>query len=391
MTRSPLPQTLSALVARGAALVAPRSASELGLVETPVLALARAALAAPIGSPRLASLATASSRVVVLLSDATRDEPRMDLLAAIREELAHVPDSRITLVVAGGTHAPRPAATVIDEASLARHPIVVHDGADLGSTVDLGETAEGTRVRVARVVAEADVVVSTGRIRPHYFAGFSGGAKSIFPGCAYAIDARQNHLFKGDPSARLGRLDDNRCRLDLEHAARRVRGATFLLNAVADLDGAYVSAFAGDLVAAHRAACEAARPLFVAAGPRARLVVTSDLPPVTDSLYQASKLLPPAGALLERFGTAVVLAACPEGIGPLETVNKGIYELGVRHHLPEGHRIRLVSDMAAAVVAESYATHAESLEAALEEAGFGASLTGVTIAWRAGELIAEAG
>lgn len=68
-------------------------------------------------------------------------------------------------------------------------------------------------------------MITTGRIRPHYFAGFSGGAKGIFPGCGHAVDIRQNHLLKADPSARLGRLDDNRCRLDIEDAASRTRGA----------------------------------------------------------------------------------------------------------------------------------------------------------------------
>jgi hypothetical protein len=177
----------------------------------------------------------------------------------------------------------------------------------------------------------------------------------------------------------------------MEAATRLLPGPSYLLNVVADVDGHYVGAFAGDLVAAHRAACELARPLFLARGPASRVVVTSDVPPVTSSLYQASKLLPPAGALLTAQGTAIMVARCEEGIGPLQVVNEGIYRLGVRHHLPEGHVVRLVSAMSEEEASRSYAKPAASLDAALADAGFGPAsrLDGVSLLWRAGEMIAE--
>ncbi|MCC6646172.1 MAG: DUF2088 domain-containing protein [Polyangiaceae bacterium] len=385
-----LPAELAALCARGAALVRPKTHVELGLAARPVEALAEEALSAPVGCAPLS--VPPRARVVVLVSDATRDEPRMELFRALRSHLARVDDARISLVVASGTHAPRDAATVIEADVRARHPVHVHDGHDPGAVIDLGRTSRGTRVRVARVVAEADVIVTTGRIRPHYFAGMSGGVKSVFPGCALAVDARQNHLHKADPRARLGRLDDNPCRLDMEEAARLLPGRLFMLNVVADCDGAYTHAFAGDVVDAHRAAARAAAPLFEAEAGRARVVVASDLPPVTDSLYQASKLLPPVGAMLREGGVAIMVAACPEGTGPLQTVNEGIYRLGVRHHLPRGHAIDLVSSMDEATTATTYARHAPSLAVALARAGVPerGRLDDVAVAWRAGELVVRA-
>lgn len=380
-----LPLELAALLERGATLVAPSPAPAGS--GAPLDALCRRALASPAGAPSLGSLVGPRSRVALVVSDATRDEPREEMVRALRDELAAVPDAQITLVIASGTHAPRDPSTVLGGELRGRHPVVVHDGHDPAAMVDVGTTAAGTRVRVNRALAEADVVVSTGRIRPHYFAGYSGGAKGIFPGCALAVDARQNHLFKAHPDARLGRLDDNPCRLDMEEAARLLPGATYLLNVVADCDGVYVDAHAGDLVVAHRAACRAAAPLFEAFGPEATTVVASDLPPVTSSLYQASKLLPPVGALLAPGGHAIMVAACEEGIGPLQTVNQGIYELGVRHHLPAGHQVRLISSMTDEEARKSYATPRRSLEEALREAGHGGSLTGVVLLWRAGEAV----
>lgn len=384
-----LPDELAALRARGAILVRPRTHAELGLASRPVERLADEALSAPIGCAPLRRDVPPSARIVVIVSDATRDEPRMELFRALRRELSHVADARVSIVVASGTHAPQDPAGLVDEDVRARHAVHVHDGHRSDGVVDLGETSRGTRVRVSRVVADADVVITTGRIRPHYFAGTSGGTKGIFPGCALAVDARQNHLHKAHPRARLGRLDDNPCRLDMEEAARRLRARLFMVNVVADCDGAYTHAFAGDIVAAHRAASRAAAPLFEADARRARVVVTSDLPPVTDSLYQASKLLPPVGAMLSPGGTAVVVAACPDGIGPLQTVNDGIYRLGVRHHLPDGHLIDLVSSLDEATVTSSYARFSPSIAASLARARVPAAgpLDDVAIAWRAGELV----
>jgi nickel-dependent lactate racemase len=329
------------------------------------------------------------SRLAVVVSDATRDEPRTAMFAAVREALAHLPDAAFTIVIASGTHAPRPADTALDGAILRRYAVVVHDGSDVSACVDLGTTAEGTRVRVNRAVVETDLVVSLGRVRPHYFAGYSGGVKGVFPGCGHSPDVRQNHLLKADSTARLGVIEGNRCRADMEAAARLVSPPQFLLNVIADCDNGAVDAVAGDIVLAHREAVRRAAPWFEVCAPRGRVVVTSDRPPVTSSLYQASKLLPPAGAILEEGGTAVLVADCKEGTGPLDIVNRGIYELGVRLAMPKEHVIRLVSELAPDVADRTYARRAESIEGALSDAGVdpARSMEGVVVLWRAGEMI----
>jgi len=110
---------------------------------------------------------------------------------------------------------------------------------------------------------------------------------------------------------------------------------------------------------------------------------------VTSSLYQASKLLPPAGAILEEGGTAVLVADCREGTGPLDIVNRGIYELGVRLAMPAEHVIRLVSELPPDVADRTYARRADSIEVALKDAGLEptGSLDGVVVLWRAAEII----
>ena len=384
-----LPAALASLVARGARLAQPLAALEQGLSRGSLDELCRGALAEPIGSPSLGSMVGGRARVAVLVSDATRDEPRTAMFAAVREALAHLPDTAFTLVVASGTHAPRPAETALDGATLRRYTVVVHDGSDLSACVDLGTTAEGTRVRVNRAVVDTDLVVSLGRVRPHYFAGYSGGVKGVFPGCGHSPDVRQNHLLKADPTARLGVIHGNRCRADMEAAVEFLQTPKFLLNVIADCDNRAVDVVAGDIVLAHREAARRAAPWFEVRAPRGRIVVTSDRPPVTSSLYQASKLLPPAGAVLEEGGTVILVADCSEGTGPLDIVNRGIYELGVRLTLPKDHAIRLVSELPRDVADRTYARRADSIDGALKDAGVDpmGSLEGVVVLWRAGEMI----
>lgn len=367
----------------------PLAAAERGIARGSLEDLCRGALANPIGTPVIASMVGSRSRVAVVVSDATRDEPRTAMFAAVRESLAHLPDSAFTIVIGSGTHAPRPPQTALDPAILNRFAVIVHDGGDLSACVDLGSTPEGTRVRVNRAVVETDLVVSLGRVRPHYFAGYSGGVKGVFPGCGYSADVRQNHLLKADPSARLGSIAQNRCRADMEAAVALLQTPQFLLNVVADCDNGAVDAVAGDVVLAHREATRRAAPWFEVHAPRARVVVTSDRPPVTSSLYQAAKLLPPAGAVLEDGGTAVLVADCKEGTGPLDIVNRGIYELGVRLAMPRDHVVRLVSELSPDVADRTFARRADSIDGALAEAGLDPrrSLDEVVVLWRAGEMI----
>jgi nickel-dependent lactate racemase len=233
--------------------------------------------------------------------------------------------------------------------------------------IEMGRTSRGTRLRVNRCLAEADLVVSTGRVKPHYFAGWGGGAKGIFPGLGHEEDIRKNHELKADPASSLGRADANPCREDLEEAVRRLGRDTYLVNVV-EAGGAVLGAVAGDVVLAHREGVRMARPWCeVEAEPADAVVVSAPLP-VSQSLYQASKLVPPAGLLLREGGTVVVAAECPAGTGPLRTVNEAIFELGVRRYLPARHALYLVSAMDEATVRATYATWAPSVAWALERA-----------------------
>lgn len=326
----------------------------------PLAPLLEAALDAPIGSPRIEQLVRSGARVTVIVSDATRTEPRDAFLEALR---ARLPAVAWTIAIATGTHGPAPLEALGLPADLLRDArLVNHDGHSEAELVTLGETRRGTPVRLHRCAVEAELVIATGCIRPHYFAGFGAGVKAIFPGLGAATAIRRNHRLKTEPAARAGVTVGNPCRDDLEEAAALVPAPAFLLNGVCGLDDAVHAAVAGDLVAAFRAGAALARPWLTVRAPRAPLVIASDALPVTASLYQAAKIAAAVAPLVAEGGTLALAAECADGIGPLEVVNEAIFRIGVLPRLAPGVRLALVSSLPPAEVRRTLLDPEPSLE-----------------------------
>lgn len=305
----------------------------------PITDLLAAALAAPIDAPPLAM--DRPRRATVVVSDGTRREPRRAFVDAIRRAL---PSTQLTLAVATGTHGPADLAALDLPADL---PVVNHDGHRDDDLVDLGTTPHGTRARVHRCLVDTDLVVATGCIRPHYFAGFGAGTKAIFPGLGAAAAIRHNHALKTDPRAIAGNIDDNPCRRDLEDVFRLLPTPCFLVDGVLAPDHQVHAVVAGAPLAAFRAGVALARPWFTVRAPRAALVIASDELPITASLYQAAKIAAAVAPLVLPGGDLAVVAACADGIEPLAVVNEAIFRIGVLPRLAAGATLSLVSELPA--------------------------------------------
>ncbi len=335
---------------------------ELGGECEPVL-LRAPALSEPYSVARLlddaldaAPALPAAARVTVIVSDATRHEPRGAFLRAICARLPR--ETRLTIAIATGTHGPATAAFAAELGATCERDatIVNHDGHSERDLVALGTTSRGTPTIVHRCVVDADLVIATGVIRPHYFAGFGAGAKAIFPGLGQATAIRINHAKKSEPHARAGVLDGNPCREDLEEAVRLLPTPTFLVNGVAGPDHAIHAVVAGELSDAFRRGCALARPWFTVSARPASLVIASDSLPVTATLYQAAKIAAAAAPLVETNGTLVVAAECADGVGPLAIVNEAIFRIGVLPRLATGVSLQLASSLPASVVRQTLLT-----------------------------------
>lgn len=350
----------------------------------PIKDVVSRALDEPIEAARLESAVRPGDRVVVAVSDATRDDPRDLMLRAL---LARMPaDIRLTIAVANGTHGLSDLDRLHIGSDLwSRSSVVNHNAHDSTDLVLIGTTERGTPVRLHRCLVETDWVIATGRIKPHYFAGYGAGCKPLFPGLGSNREVRINHQLKSEPGSRPGVVEGNPCREDLEEAVDMLQAQKFLLNIVADSRGGAQGAVAGHLTHAFRRGAALCEPFFRVDAPAAQTVVVSDQLPVTGSLYQASKLAAAAAPVLAENGTLIIVAECPHGIGPVDTVNRAIYEIGLAPRLPNGHRIVLVSGLDEREVKPSYCQWAPSVESVLQE--LGSQSSAVTILPKAGSLI----
>jgi nickel-dependent lactate racemase len=387
------------------------------------------ALDHPVGAPKLEEVVRGKQKVVFCVSDKTRIFPKNEMIRAVLARVSkHVDKKNITFIVAGGNHVPQTAQEAGIEEDLAesyrwvshisrdksnvyigktsrrlrgfsggymlqetgralrdlpadlfklfwyplsgkpsrlRYHLGMHFGGRIGM---MAMASSATKVYVNPAVKEADLIITVGQVKPHYFSGYSGGAKSILPAVSSFGTITSNHLMRPHPAATLGVIKDNPIRADMEDAAR-LAGEVYIFNCVLDGEGRPYKFFAGDLVQAHRQASRAALEVGgVLAEPSDVVVVTAG-PPVDRSLYQFAKAVAPAIRVVKKKGIIIAIGACPEGIGNRFIVNEVIFKLGFKNRIPRGVDLFLISEMSDKLVHTSFFRPLQSLEKGLERAG----------------------
>jgi len=284
----------------------------------------RRALENPVGAPRLADLSLKGKKICIVVSDYTRAVPNRLLTAQLLDilEKAGCNPENAAVLVANGLHKPAPRwelAELLGEETMERVDVVNHDAEDEDSLDSLGRTSFGTELKINRVLTGSDLAILTGLIEPHFFAGYSGGRKSVLPGVAGAKTIYQNHSFKmiNPPGARYGVLKGTPIHEDMAEAARLSVKKGFLLNVVIDKQHRLLKAFAGDIFAAHREGVKFLdRLVKVKAGPPADIVVTSNGGyPLDRDLYQAVKGMATGELVVRKGGAIITFAECIDGVG----------------------------------------------------------------------------
>jgi len=283
--------------------------------------LVRRAMAQPIGSPCLSELARGKSTCTLIISDHTRPVPSKDILPEMLRQLRQgSPDIRITLLVATGCHRDTTKSELIAKLGheiVGSERIVVHDCADPDANVQIGILPSGAPLVIDRLAAETELLVAEGFIEPHFFAGFSGGRKSVLPGVCDRITVLGNHCgsFIAHPNARTGILEGNPIHEDMV-AAALMANLRYIVNVVIDGDKRTCAAFAGDPLQAHSAGCEfLTRYCRGTAEPADIVITTNGGAPLDQNLYQCVKCMTAAEAAAKDGGVIIVAVECADGIG----------------------------------------------------------------------------
>ncbi len=273
----------------------------------------------PIGSPPLREIVCPDDRVVIVTSDGTRPVPNHLLIPWLLEELP-VPTENVTVLLGTGTHRPNTPEEIeamFGPEVVRRVRIASHTAFDAGQNAQVGTMSDGTPVALDKAYVHADKRIAVGFIEPHFFAGFSGGAKAVAPGVASIDTILHLHSYAiiGDPNTTWAELDAN----PLQSAIAEMVAfcpPEFLVNVTLNNDKAITGFFAGHYADAHRAGCEHVRQHAMAPAPhRFPVVVTSNSGyPLDQSVYQAVKGMSAAARIVEQNGTVIIASECRDGV-----------------------------------------------------------------------------
>ena len=286
------------------------------------IAAVREALANPIGSPCLEELAKGRKDACIVISDITRPVPNQITLPPIMEALEKggIPRDKVTILIATGMHRPNLGAeleSMVGREIMETCNIVNHFCRKEGENREIARI-DGAPIEINERYLDADLKILTGLIEPHFYAGFSGGRKSILPGISSFETMKFMHSYRV-----IQQLDNVNCRLqgnlfhDYAMRVTELAGADFICNVVINRHRELAGVFAGHHDKAHLAGCElVGRHSVVELPHHMDLVVTSGGGyPLDSSFYQVSKALTCAKDVLEPGGVILVTCGCQEGLG----------------------------------------------------------------------------
>ena len=286
------------------------------------------ALDAPIGSPPLEEIVQPGESVLIVVSDATRATASAQVVNLLVRRLiqSRISASDIAIIFATGIH----RALTDDEKRELLTPFIAqrirtidHDAYDSSKFVQLGTTERGTPIEVNQALKDHSRVVLTGAVGFHYFAGFTGGRKSICPGLVSAQTIEATHMLALDfehggrrAGVAAGLLDGNQVHEECERVAAMI-DPSFVVNTIVDERGRALRVFAGDWRAAHRQACEeyAATHSQHIDHKREVVVVSCGGSPYDINMIQAHKAFDMAAHACVAGGVIILLAECPDGLG----------------------------------------------------------------------------
>ncbi len=276
------------------------------------------AIGSPVGGPTLQEFLKGAKDVLVIVNDATRPTPTGRVIKAILPLLQGL---KTRYIVATGMHrAPTESEYVFifgDVYQGIKSDVCAHD-ARTSETVFLGTSKRGTKLRLNRMVVDADRIIVISSVEPHYFAGYTGGRKSFLPGVAAYETIEQNHKLAMRIEAQALRLNGNPVHEDMEEVVTALKDKRiFSIMTVLDKHHRICSASAGDLRRSFRTATKKADDVFVVKlKKKAEIVVAVTAFPYDIDLYQSQKALDNAKYAVRDGGIIILVSACRTGVGP---------------------------------------------------------------------------
>jgi len=276
----------------------------------------------PIGCSSLRDLIIQkkASKILIIVNDVTRPTPYKIILPPLLDELKQIgiKKENIIFIIATGIHrsnSPEEIKEMFGENIASAYKFINHN-CDDPHLKDLGNLESGNKLWVDPIISDTDFIITTGVIVPHYFAGFSGGRKSILPGICGRKTIESNHSNMVYPNAQAGNLRDNPVHEEMQEAAEKV-GVDFNINVVTDENHKIIEIVAGELSKSWLKGVEVCKKTYLCSIKQKVKVVIASAGgyPKDINVYQAQKALENACYAIKPGGTIILLAECTEGYG----------------------------------------------------------------------------
>lgn len=305
-------------------LVLPESAVQLRVTEGEKI------ISPPLFRQRLADFFRQNpldlTRAMLVVADKTRLCGYPEYLPVLLLELQKrgLDPAQLRVLIAYGTHARQS-----DEECLRAYgdsyrtlTFLHHDCRDRDAFVELGQTKRGIPIRLRRDLLEASAILTMGAVSHHYFAGYGGGRKLIFPGLGERQAIYANHALYLDRATgaiaagcKPGNLTDNPLAEDL-FEVEDARPADLAVHGILDSHGALCDLVVGRgrrpflvACATHASSCEVRSRRF------ATVVASCGGYPKDINFIQSHKAVHNAAMFVEDGGLLLLYAECRDGVG----------------------------------------------------------------------------
>jgi len=276
----------------------------------------------PIGCPSLRELIfqKKAGKILIIVNDITRPTPYEIILPPLLDELHQIgiKKENIIFIIATGIHrsnSQEEIKEIFGANIFSAYKFIDHD-CDDPNLKDLGKLKSGNNLWVNPIISDTDFIITTGVIVPHYFAGFSGGRKSILPGICGRKTIEANHTQMVHADSRAGNLKGNPVHQEMQEAAEKV-GVDFNINVVTNEHYEIIEIVVGELLASWQQGVEICKQIYICPIKKKAdvVIVSAGGYPKDINVYQAQKALNNAFQAVKSGGTIILLAECPEGYG----------------------------------------------------------------------------
>lgn len=282
----------------------------------------------PIDSKTIEEIINPNETVLLIVPDATRNFGTGQIVnLLVRRLIANgTMPFEINVMFATGIHrrvTEEEKQEILTPFIAQRLKTIDHNPRNLAQIIRLGETADGIPIELNRAITEFDHTIIIGGITFHYFAGFTGGRKSVCPGLASSKTISETHKLAFDRKRKsrrkgveVGRLDGNPVHESFTEVVEK-KPPTFAINTIVNDTGEIVDLYCGDWKTSHKVACEEYGKSHTINIKEKRdvIIVSCGGSPYDLNMIQAHKALEMASHACKEGGKIFFLAECANGLG----------------------------------------------------------------------------